>query len=78
VTGADSDETSFNVAYTAMGPGDQGRTTLAVCSGPVSSGRGTCTVTFGTQAIDATSVEVMGELFPSHRPLGPETPVPAP
>jgi hypothetical protein len=35
VTGAASDETAFTVSYTAMGPAGQGRTTLAVCSGPV-------------------------------------------
>jgi hypothetical protein len=78
VTGAESDETSFTVAYAAMGRADQARTTLAVCSGPVSNGRGTCTVTFGAQALDALSVEVMGELLPSHRSLGPETPTLAP
>jgi hypothetical protein len=78
VTGAESDETSFTVDYTVMGRGDQARTSLAVCSGPVSNGRGTCMVTFGAQALDALSVEVMGELLPSHRSLGPETPTRAP
>jgi hypothetical protein len=78
VTGAPSDDTAFAVSYTAMDPGGQGRTTLAVCSGPVLGGHGTCTVTFGTQALDATSVELLGELLPSHGSLGPETPVPAP
>jgi hypothetical protein len=78
VTGAESDATAFTVYYTTLGPGDQGRTTLAVCSGSVSNGRGTCTITFGTEALDATHVELVGELLPSHRSLGPQTPVPAP
>jgi hypothetical protein len=78
VTGAESDETAFTVYYTAMSPGDQVRTTLAVCNGALTNGRGTCTVTFGVQALDVRSVELLGELLPSHGSLGPQTPVPGP
>lgn len=78
VTGAASEETSFTVSYTSTGPKEQMRTTLAVCRGAVHNGSGTCAITFGALSQDVTSIELVGELLPTGRSLGPQTPVPVP
>jgi FlaG/FlaF family flagellin (archaellin) len=78
VTGAAASETSFTVSHTSAGPKGQGQAVNATCSGPLRGGVGTCSVTFIESATGAAPGSVAGELFPSHRPLGPVTPAFAP
>jgi hypothetical protein len=69
VTGATSAETSFTLTYRLNG---------AECRGTMTRRSGSCTVSFLLNGPLESLGTVAGELLPSHRPLGPVAPSPAP
>jgi len=79
VSGVAASQTSFTLSYTAAGPGSQQRQMGPPCSGSLHAGAGSCAQTYSLIApIGSKPGSVAGELLPSHTPLGPVTPSPAP
>lgn len=74
VANAASTDTSFTVSHFSTGLKGPGHVEDATCQGRLSRGVGACTVTFILSALNSAHGSVTGELFPSHRTLGPVTP----
>src|SRR6185437_13799069 len=75
VANAVGNDTSFTATYTSIGLKGQGHVADASCHGPLYQGSGACTVTFILSARNSALGSVTGELLPSHRSIGPVTPV---
>lgn len=72
VSGAASDDTSFQVHYSVKSGTGTPRSFDATCDGTLQNGAGSCTQTYALVVpFDAGSASVEGQLLPSHKALGP-------
>jgi hypothetical protein len=79
VSGAAASDTSFALSYTPGGPGSRQQPMGAACAGPLHDGAGSCTQTYALVAPAGSAPgSVAGQAQPSHTPLGPVRPSPAP